>query len=176
MANLEGLALGFTCAVGLALAVAVLRSASGSPRGRVLAGLLAAEALLAGAVAYTTVRSDRDHIDGIAVVVLFVIAGGIAAGAVIVLASRLNKVGEKVANATMPNVQATPAYMQFKKLEVYKAAVESAVETGGISDKERSMLERLAIKLALAPQDCRAIGAELGAAPPPGTPGPQQTV
>lgn len=89
------------------------------------------------------------------------LAGGIAAGAVLVYAPRLNKLGDKVANTAMPSVQPTPAYIQYKKLEVYKAAVESAIETGGVTDKERASLGRLGAKLGLSPEDCRALEADV---------------
>lgn len=91
------------------------------------------------------------------------VAGGVAAGAMLVLAPRLNKVGEKVANAAMPQVQPTPAYVTFKKLEVYRAAVESAQETGGIDERQRATLDKLRSKLGLAPDDARAVEAEVSA-------------
>ncbi|HUR25365.1 MAG TPA: hypothetical protein VM327_05040 [Candidatus Thermoplasmatota archaeon] len=89
------------------------------------------------------------------------VAGGIAAGAMLVLTPRLNRMGEKVANTAMPQVQPTPVYLQFKKLEVYRAAVEAAQETGGIGPRERAGLDRLRDKLGLAAADCAAVEAEL---------------
>jgi hypothetical protein len=93
------------------------------------------------------------------------LAGGIAAGAMLVLTPRLNKMGDKVANAALPQVQPTSAYLSFKKLEVYRAAVESAYEVG-MDDKQRAVLERLRTKLALAPSDTAAIEAELASPVP----------
>lgn len=90
--------------------------------------------------------------------------------------STLNKVGEKIANTAMPQVQPTPVYVQFKKLEVYRAAIEAAHETGGIGARERASLDRLRAKLGLDPTDCAAVEAEVagaGDAPPSGaTPTP----
>ncbi|HUR26077.1 MAG TPA: hypothetical protein VM327_08715 [Candidatus Thermoplasmatota archaeon] len=92
------------------------------------------------------------------------LAGGIAAGAMLVLTPRLNKIGDKVANTAMPQVQPTNAYVAFKKLEVYRAAVESANEVG-MDDKQRAVLERLRGKLGLSPADTDAVEAELRSQP-----------
>lgn len=90
------------------------------------------------------------------------VAGSIVAGSLLFLVPKLNKVGEKVANTALPQVQPTSEYVAFKKLEVYRAAVESALETGNeIDPNERRMLDRLRAKLALAETDAQAIEAEL---------------
>ena len=89
------------------------------------------------------------------------IAAGLVAGIVLVLAPRLNKLGDKVANAAMPAVQPTTAYVTFKKLEVYRSAVEAAHETGGLTPKDRASLERLRAKLGLSASDAEAIEAEI---------------
>lgn len=99
------------------------------------------------------------------------IAGGVAAGTMLVVTPRLNKIGDKVANAALPQVQPTPAYLQFKKLEVYRAAVEATQETGGIDERERATLERLRTKLGLSPDDAAALEAEVASqAPAPAAP------
>lgn len=99
------------------------------------------------------------------------VAGSIVAGLLLFLVPKLNKVGEKVANAAMPQVQPTPVYVQFKKLEVYRVAVESAQETGGIGPRERSSLDRMRDKLGLVPADCTAVEADVQSArPTTGTP------
>lgn len=91
------------------------------------------------------------------------IAGGIAAGVMLFLAPRLNKMGEKVANVAMPQVQPTPAYLAAKKLDVYRTAVETAIETGGIDARQRLTLDRLRTKLGLVDVDCAAVEAEVNA-------------
>lgn len=88
-------------------------------------------------------------------------AGGGAAGVLLFLVPRLNRLGDKVANKAMPNVQPTPIYLAFKKLEVYRAAVESAQETGGITDRERASLDRLREKLGLSKEDTGAVESEV---------------
>lgn len=89
------------------------------------------------------------------------VAGAIAAGLLLFAAPRLNKLGDKVANTALPKVQATTDYIAFKKLEVYKAAVEAAHETGGITEKDRASLDRLRAKLGLDESDARALEREI---------------
>jgi hypothetical protein len=91
------------------------------------------------------------------------VAGSIIAGLLMFLVPKLNKVGEKVANVAMPQAQPTNAYLSFKKLEVYRAAVESAQETGGITEKERAALDKLRHKLGLTAADTQAVEAEVSA-------------
>lgn len=85
------------------------------------------------------------------------VAGSAVAGALLFLAPKLNKVGEKVASTALPKVENTSAYVEFRKLEVYKAALESALETGELSDKERETLRRLRAKLGINEADAHAL-------------------
>lgn len=91
------------------------------------------------------------------------IAGGVAAGVMLVLTPRLNKLGDKVASSAMPKVSDAPAYVQFRKLEVYKAALEAAHEGGEPTPKERGTLERLRAKLGISESDAAALEADLRA-------------
>lgn len=124
---------------------------------------------------------SRGTMAGIGVVVVFValkaaesylsreigfLAGAVAAGIVLFMAPRLNRVADKVADAAMPKVQPTPAYLAWRKLEVYRAAVESALEEGSLTEKERAILDRLRTKLNLTPEDARAVEDEARGAPP----------
>ncbi|HVL49465.1 MAG TPA: hypothetical protein VM889_12975 [Candidatus Thermoplasmatota archaeon] len=87
---------------------------------------------------------------------------GIAAAGLLVFAmAPLQRFTERLADRAMPSVQPTPAYIAYKKLEVYRAAAESAMETGGVDARERAALERLRDKLGIAPQDAAAVDAEV---------------
>jgi hypothetical protein len=89
------------------------------------------------------------------------VASGVTTGLLLFLSPRLNKLADRVSDAALPDVQPTSEYLAFKKLEVYRAAVESAVEGGGLgSGPERAMLDRLGAKLGLAAADAKAIEAE----------------
>lgn len=84
-------------------------------------------------------------------------AGALAAGLLLFATPRLNKFSDRVAETAMPGVSPSVEYVTFRKLEVYKAAVESAVETGPIDTREREILTRLQAKLGLSHASAVAI-------------------
>lgn len=82
---------------------------------------------------------------------------GIAAAALLLFAiAPLQRLADRLANRALPNVDDTPAYRQFRAMEVYKAAVQELMR-GGISSKERRALDALGSKLNLSVQDTVAI-------------------
>ena len=86
---------------------------------------------------------------------------GVAVAVVILLLLRpLQRLTMRIAGDIMQGVDETPAYLDGRKLEVYRAAVEGAGENGVITDKERSMLERLREKLELSEDDANAVELE----------------
>jgi len=85
-------------------------------------------------------------------------AGGLVAGLLLLAIRPLERVADRVASAAMPRADGSPEYLAFKKLEVYRAAVESAIETDGrIDAREEIKLDRLAAKLGVRPEDARAV-------------------
>jgi hypothetical protein len=92
---------------------------------------------------------------------LGIVFGGVAAGVTLFMAPRLNKFADKVATKAAPQVSPTPEYVAFRKLEVYKAAFESAVEQGELTDRDRAMLLALRSKLALKSADADAVEIEV---------------
>jgi len=57
----------------------------------------------------------------------------------------------------MPNTHNTPEYAAHRKMRVHEAAVAEAQLGGGITDKERSLLNRLRDSLGIAPADAEAL-------------------
>lgn len=92
---------------------------------------------------------------------LGLVAGGVAAGALLFALHPLQRVAERVADRAMPGVSASPEYLAFRKLEVYRVAVESALESGGVDARERALLDRLRGKLGIQPRDAAALEREL---------------
>lgn len=90
-----------------------------------------------------------------------VVFGGAAVGILLFALRPIERAADRLADAAMPNVEPTPAYVAHKKLEVYKAAVESAHETGGIDAREKAALDRLREKLGIAEPDARAVEREV---------------
>ncbi|MEA3201829.1 MAG: hypothetical protein QOE90_3257 [Thermoplasmata archaeon] len=86
-----------------------------------------------------------------------VVAGGAAAGLLLFALNPLQKAAERVADKAMPQTRATPEYLAFKKLEVYRAAFEGVLEDGRVSAKERAMLIGLRGKLGISEVDASAL-------------------
>lgn len=92
------------------------------------------------------------------------IGGAIVAGLLLFALHPLQRAAERVANVAMPRTTGTPEYLAYKKLEVYKAAVESAHEAaGGIDATQRAVLDRLREKLDLRADDAAAMEHEVAA-------------
>jgi hypothetical protein len=83
--------------------------------------------------------------------------GLVAAGVALLLLKPLQAFAEGVVSLLMPNTRNTPGYESVRKAEVYGAAFAEAAEEGGVSDKERALLDRLRDSLDLTPDEARAI-------------------
>ncbi|HVM44783.1 MAG TPA: hypothetical protein VM582_02515 [Candidatus Thermoplasmatota archaeon] len=86
--------------------------------------------------------------------------GLLAAGAVALALRPLHAAATRLSDRIMPGVGAGAAYLRDRTGEVYRAAYESALESGGVSEKERATLDRLAAKLGLSLDVARALEAE----------------
>jgi hypothetical protein len=85
------------------------------------------------------------------------VAGLLAAAVLIFFLTPLQQFAERVATSAMPNTENTPTYVAYRKMQVYESALVEALEEGGISDKERSLLNRLRESLEISEADARAI-------------------
>ena len=95
--------------------------------------------------------------------------GSLIVAALVVFAlTPLQRFAERVATVAMPNTVNTPEYAASRKLQVYESAIEEALQEGGISQKERSLLVRLRESLGISESDANAIERELQ----DGLPGP----
>ena len=89
------------------------------------------------------------------------VAGLIAAAVLMFFLAPLQRLSERVAAAAMPNTENTPEYTAFRKMQVYESALAEALQEGGISHKERTLLTHLRDSLGISPADAKAIEAEL---------------
>ena len=87
-------------------------------------------------------------------------AGLLAAAVVVFFLTPLQRFAESIASAAMPNTQNTPEYVAHRKMQVYEAALADARQQGGISDKERALLNHLRESLGLSPADADALERE----------------
>ena len=90
--------------------------------------------------------------------------GLLAAAVVVFFLAPLQRFAERVAGAAMPNTHNTPEYAAHRKMQVYEAAVAEARQDGGITDKERALLNRLRDSLGISPMDAETLERDL----PPG--------
>lgn len=86
--------------------------------------------------------------------------GLLASALLLLFLSPLQRVAERFAGAVMPNTADTPEYAAYRKLQVYEAAVTDALP-GGISDKERRLLNHLRDSLGIAAADAAALERDL---------------
>jgi hypothetical protein len=77
------------------------------------------------------------------------IAGVLLAMLVAVLLRPAQTVAERIVVKLMPNVNPNDAYLEERRLAIFRAALESATIDGEISRDEREMLDRLQSELGL---------------------------
>lgn len=87
--------------------------------------------------------------------------GIVSAGALLFLLAPLQRLAERVSDATMPRVADTPEYRAERAREIYRAALEGATEDGAVTDRERDILARLQDELALSACEARALEREV---------------
>lgn len=90
-----------------------------------------------------------------------IIAGSIATGLLLFLAPRLNKMAEQVGNKAAPAVQNTSQYLAFKRLDVYRGAVEETLHLGPLTQKDRAILDRLRVTREIEATDAEALEADV---------------
>lgn len=89
-------------------------------------------------------------------------AGGLVGAAIVViLLQPLKRLADRVASAAMPNTNNTPEYTSGRKLQVYESAYAEALAEGGISQKERNLLDHLRESLGIPPSEAEAIESQL---------------
>ncbi len=91
------------------------------------------------------------------------VLGLLAAAVLMFFLAPLQRFAERVATVAMPRTQDTPAYVAYRKMQVYEAAVTEAQQDGGISHKERALLARLRDSLGITESDANAIEQDLKA-------------
>ena len=78
-----------------------------------------------------------------------VVAGVLLAMLIAVLLRPAQTVAERIAEGLMPNVRPDHAYIEQRRIAIFRAALESATIDGHVSRDEREMLRRLQSELSL---------------------------
>jgi hypothetical protein len=85
------------------------------------------------------------------------VIGAFAAAALVFVHKPVERFAARFSSAMLPGVEASPAYVAFRKLEVYLEAVEAAYEDGQISPADRVILNRLRDKLGVEAVDAKRL-------------------
>ena len=89
--------------------------------------------------------------------------GLLASALVVFFLAPLQRFAERVASVAMPNTKDTPEYAKFRKWQVYESAVAEALQEGGISEKERALINHLRDSFGISPSDAEALERDLQA-------------
>jgi len=85
----------------------------------------------------------------------------IVAIAILIVLRPMQRLALSITNRLMHSVQNTPEYLEVRRLEVYRAALEGVVEDGLVTDKERRILDHLRDDLSISPAEAVALEKEL---------------
>ena len=85
----------------------------------------------------------------------------IVAIAILVVLRPIQRLALRISNRLMHSVQNTPEYLEVRRLEVYRAALEGVVEDGLVTDKERRILDHLRDDLGISPEEAVTLEREL---------------
>jgi len=85
----------------------------------------------------------------------------IVAIAILIVLRPMQRLALSISDGLMRNVQNTPEYLEVRRLEVYRAALEGVVEDGLVTDKERRILDHLRDDLSISPEEAVALEKEL---------------
>jgi hypothetical protein len=88
------------------------------------------------------------------------IASLVAAGAVVLALRPLHRLSRRMVGRIMSGVERSEDYFHARREEIYRAAVESALEDGVISREDRTILDRLRVQLELGPARAARIETE----------------
>lgn len=87
--------------------------------------------------------------------------GVLAAAALAFALHPLQRLADRVAETAMPHVTATPQYLAYRRLEIYRETYEGLVADGSVTPKERSALDRLRATLGILEADAAALEAQV---------------
>lgn len=85
------------------------------------------------------------------------ILGIVAAGLLVFAIHPVQRLAERFADRAMPNVRDSPEYLAYRRLEVYRAALELASSDGVVTEKERDVLQGLRRNLGIPEVDADAL-------------------
>ncbi|HVL49720.1 MAG TPA: hypothetical protein VM889_14280 [Candidatus Thermoplasmatota archaeon] len=82
-----------------------------------------------------------------------VVVGGLVAGLAIFAATPLQRAAERLSERAMPNVSATESYLNFRRLELYRVALEGILADGVVETTEVRVLKGLREELGVSMEE-----------------------
>ena len=77
------------------------------------------------------------------------VLGVVCTAALVFFLEPIQRAAQRFSDAAMPGTQATPEYENYRKIQVYESAVHAAMEEGGISDRQRRVLDSLIASMGI---------------------------
>ncbi len=90
-----------------------------------------------------------------------IVPGILAAGLVVIALRPLHGVARRAIDRVMPGVARTPAYLGARRAEIYRAALESAIQDGQVTTAERAILSSLREQLGLPSAEATSLEVEI---------------
>jgi hypothetical protein len=87
--------------------------------------------------------------------------GVAAAGLIVLLLRPVQRLAQRFAGRVLQGVEPSPAYLDSRKLDVYRATLEAALEDGHVTDAELTILVRLREQLGISDADAAAAERQL---------------
>jgi hypothetical protein len=87
--------------------------------------------------------------------------GVAAAGLIVLLLRPVQRLAQRFAGRVLQGVESSPAYLESRKLDVYRATLEAALEDGQVTDAEHTILRRLREQLGISDADAAAAEQQL---------------
>lgn len=97
------------------------------------------------------------------------VLGLFTAGVVTVAIHPLQRLAAKVADSLMPGVEGSESYLTERRHEVYRNAIDAAMQDGSISERERAILTRLQQSLGVSAAEAAAIESDVQRTLAPGS-------
>jgi len=89
------------------------------------------------------------------------VGGAVVAGVALFALTPLQRAAERVSERAMPRVQESAAYLSFRRMEIYRAALEGILRDGTVDRREAAVLAGLREELGLTLADHEALEGDI---------------
>lgn len=86
--------------------------------------------------------------------------GGVAAGLLVLAITPLQRFSSRLADSALPRTEASEAYFAYRRIQIYRAALEGALRDGIVNPREMTALRNLRRELRLSDLDHERLEAD----------------